>query len=125
MNMWEQARNIEDVLDEREPPMRLVFACGASYEGVEEMPKFEHRRKDGAGRLAVYDSDGGIQRPQLAGDDAPCMLGCPAKRKSGRKYFRCFPSDEQKFKGQRDAGGRMGVEIPWRHVVTCYCEVQK
>lgn len=104
--------------------MRLVFACGASYEGVKDQPYFAHTRADGRGRLAVYDSDGGLSRPQLAGEDAPCMFACPAKRKSGRKHHRCFPSDEQRFLEQRDAGGRMGVEIQWRHVVTCYCEVQ-
>jgi len=37
--------------------MRLVFACGASYEGVKEAPDFAHQRPDGSGRLLVYDSD--------------------------------------------------------------------
>ena len=104
--------------------MRLVFTCGANYEGVKEMPYFAHKRADGSGRLVVYDSERHITRPKLDGQDAPCMFGCPVKRKSGRKHQRCFPSNEQRFNEQRDAGGRMGVEISWRHIVTCYCKVQ-
>lgn len=105
--------------------MKLTFACGAAYADIKEVPAFSHRRANGDGRLCVYDSDGGLTAPVLDGKAAPCLYGCPAKRASGRKQVKCFPSDELGMARASASGGRMGVEIPWRHVVNCYCRVEE
>lgn len=104
--------------------MKLTFACGAAFENVKVAPHFSHKRTNGDGRLCVYDSDGDLTTPKLAGKDAPCLWGCPAKRASGRKQIKCFPRDEVSMARKRAEGGRMGVDIPWRHVVTCYCRTE-
>jgi len=105
--------------------MKLTFACGAELPEAKESPVFSHRRANGDGRLCVYDSDSDLMTPKLAGKDAPCLWGCPAKRASGRKQVKCFPSDEVSMARKSAAGGRMGVDIPWRHVVTCYCRTEE
>jgi hypothetical protein len=71
--------------------MRIVFACGASYEYVKEQPYFAHTRADGRGRLAVYDSDGGLQQPQLAGEDAYAPERIEAvERRGASSAARCM-----------------------------------
>lgn len=96
---------------------RIEFACGASYEDLSKLPYTSHTKADGRIRLAVYDSEGGLTRP--AHDNrkwggpwvaAPCLAGCPAKKASGRKQTRAFPSN-----------GRAGV----RYVVSCYGKVEE
>lgn len=93
---------------------RLHFACGATYEGVRELPDFSSRDKAGRGRLCVYDSEGHTQSPIFPTPhnprvEAPC-LACPCRRAAGRKQIACFPSDESK-------PGR-------RTIVTCYAAVE-
>jgi len=98
---------------------RVVLACGAVIAPAER-PTNCHLRPDGAARLVVYDSDGGLTRPRTPDKLASCLFGCPCKRKAGRKHDRCFPSDEAAFAKAQAEGGRMGVEIPWRHIVLCH-----
>lgn len=105
--------------------MKLTFACGAEYGNIKEAPVFSRRRANGDGRMCVYDSDGGLTAPTLDGKDAPCLYGCPKKQISGRKQIKCFPSDEVSMARKRAEGGRMGVDIPWRRVVTCYCRTEE
>ena len=86
----------------------MHFACGATIGPVPERPYASRTWPDGSMRLAVYDSEGDLMRPQLDGDDAPCLGACHHKRAGGRKETRCFPSDETKR------------PPPWRYVITCY-----
>ena len=91
------------------PVFRLTAACGATFPDTADDPS----HGEGTRRFAVYDSEGGITRPQKDGAPAPCMFGCPRKREAGRKYERCFPSDESEAFKQ------------WRHVVTCRLRVER
>jgi len=62
-------------------------------------------------KLCVMDTDPSSTalRPKFEdGKPAPCFLGCPvAKRKSGYKRQRCFPSDESL------------IGKSWRFVIDC------
>lgn len=104
----------------------VTFECGATIQNVLDPRPFSTAVKSDRVRLVVYDSEGDeVQRPTVAGylfarNGAPCLFGCPKKRASGRQEYKCFPSDEDDLERRRVGGERMGVDIPWRRVVTCY-----
>lgn len=102
----------EAITNAKRTMFRVRFACGATAGRLAEdpTPTASHRRKDGAARYAVADTDTEIERPTMPdGSGARCMFDCPAKaRQSGRKRTQCFPVDgAEAFKR-------------WRYVVTCY-----
>lgn len=94
---------------------RLRFSCGATYEGVLELPEFSHRDQAGRGRLCVYDSEGGTQSPLFLVPTEPRLVAqclcCTCRKLAGRKQIECFPSDESR-------PGR-------RTIVTCYAAVEE
>lgn len=96
---------------------RIRFQCGAIAGQLTDdpTPTASARRKDGAARYAVADTDTEIERPKMPdGSQARCMFDCPAKaRASGRKRTQCFPlEDSETFKR-------------WRYVVTCYGQTEE
>ena len=107
----------------------IEFPCGAAYDEVKEDPRIGEtkaiRKKDGALRLCIYDSQGGEHplRPLLPNATVPpCRFGCKHKRASGRKEVRCFPNlPDEEISRLHEAGEHMGYgKLAWRYVINCY-----
>ena len=100
---------------------RIIFPCGAEYQQKEKPVEAKIRKSDGAFRLLITDTDGGVTTPKIPGDP-PSSPPCYACRKrGGGKTIRCFPSDEVAMAQQQKEGKQFHTgEIAWRFVTICY-----
>lgn len=103
----------------------LRFECGATLEHKQERPFSERARelgqkprKDGRFSLCVFCNDGRERNVPIMPDGkrAPCLFGCPAKRRSGWKRERIMLCDEN---GEVQIDEKSGVP-KMAFVVTCY-----
>lgn len=102
----------------------LIFACGARLPKEGDLKsKFEpeHRDKLGRGCLVVFDTDSSLTHPTFTAEmkkkGIMSCLGCPCRRKAGRKEYRCFHEDD--WLAKHPEGNR---NEPGRWVVTCFAE---